>query len=361
MEQGVEMFRDGRYQEAIAAFQKAVDFDPSDAMAQLYLGVAHTTQYIPGLQSPENAAHGQQAKAAFLRAVEIAPANKNALQYLASLSFREAQVITDQEERIRKLDEARDGYQKLLVLDPRDKEAYHFLAVIDWMKCNPDLVTARGRLGMKPGQAGPLTDPVVRQSLNAKYSLVIEDGISNLNKALAIDPQYEEAMTYMNLLIRARADLRDSAAEYQNDVKAAEAWTQKAMETRNQKARGQGSPPRIRTAQPPSLISKVEPVYPQLAKQARIQGTVRFTALIGKDGRVQNLQLVSGHPLLVAAAQEAVKQWVYKPTFFNGEPVEVVTLVDVSFVLPAKEGKDRDRASAGLGLRFGSVTVPAQH
>jgi hypothetical protein len=55
--------------------------------------------------------------------------------------------------------------------------------------------------------------------------------------------------------------------------------------------------------------------------------------------------LVSGHPLLVAAAQRAVKQWVYKPTLFNGEPVEVVTRVDVNFVLPAKGGKDRDRAS----------------
>jgi tetratricopeptide (TPR) repeat protein len=104
LEQGVEMFQGGRYQEAIAAFQKAVDFDPSDAMAQLYLGIAHTTQYIPGLQSPESAAHGQQAKAAFLRALEIAPANKTALQYLASLSLREAQAISDWEARIRKLD-----------------------------------------------------------------------------------------------------------------------------------------------------------------------------------------------------------------------------------------------------------------
>ena len=75
------------------------------------------------------------------------------------------------------------------------------------------------------------------------------------------------------------------------------------------------------------------PTYPPLAKQARIQGTVRFTAIIGKDGTIQNLQLVSGHPLLVPAAQDAVKQWVYKPTLLNGEPVEVITQIDVNFTL----------------------------
>jgi TonB family protein len=346
LEQGVDMFRQGRYIDAIAAFQKAVDFDPSDAMGHLYLGIAHTTQYIPGLQAVDSMEHGKQAKAEFLRALEIAPANKTALQYLASLSFREAQIIRDQEAKVRKLDEARDWYQKVIVLDASDKEAYHFLAIIAWMKCNPDVMAAKVRLGMKPGEAGPLTDPIVRQSLSAKYSPVIEDGISNLNKALEVDPHYEEAMSDMNLLIRTRADLRDSAAEYQNDVKEAEGWTQKAAETRNVKAREQGSAQRIRSAQPPSLISKVEPVYPPPAKQARIQGTVRFTAVIGKDGRVQDLQLVSGHPLLVAAAQVAVKQWVYKPTLFKGEPVEVVTPVEVTFVLPAKQGKDRDHASA---------------
>jgi protein TonB len=81
------------------------------------------------------------------------------------------------------------------------------------------------------------------------------------------------------------------------------------------------------------LISQPRPVYPPLAKQARIQGTVRFTAIIGKDGTIQNLTLISGHPLLVQSATEAVKQWRYKPTLLNGEPVEVVTQIDVNFTL----------------------------
>ncbi len=81
------------------------------------------------------------------------------------------------------------------------------------------------------------------------------------------------------------------------------------------------------------LVYQPKPVYPPLAKQARIQGTVKFTAIIGRDGTIQNLTLVSGHPLLVQAATEAVKQWRYKPTLLNGEPVEVVTQIDVNFTL----------------------------
>ena len=82
-----------------------------------------------------------------------------------------------------------------------------------------------------------------------------------------------------------------------------------------------------------NLVKKITPAYPALAKSARIQGTVRFTAIIGKDGTIQNLQLVSGHPMLVQSATEAVKQWVYKPTLLNGEPVEVITQIDVNFTL----------------------------
>jgi len=80
-------------------------------------------------------------------------------------------------------------------------------------------------------------------------------------------------------------------------------------------------------------IRAPKPSYPPLAKQARIQGVVRLNAIIGKDGTIQDLKAASGHPLLVPAALEAVKQWLYKPTLLNGEPVEVVTVIDVNFTL----------------------------
>jgi periplasmic protein TonB len=82
-----------------------------------------------------------------------------------------------------------------------------------------------------------------------------------------------------------------------------------------------------------SLINKVQPAYPPLARQTRISGTVRLHAIISKDGTVQQLEVLSGHPLLVQAALDAVRQWRYRPTTLNGEPVEVDTTIDVIFSL----------------------------
>lgn len=81
------------------------------------------------------------------------------------------------------------------------------------------------------------------------------------------------------------------------------------------------------------LVRQPRPVYPPLAKQARISGTVKLSAIISKDGTIQHLEVISGHPLLVPSALEAVKQWVYQPTQLNGEPVEVITQIDVNFTL----------------------------
>jgi periplasmic protein TonB len=81
------------------------------------------------------------------------------------------------------------------------------------------------------------------------------------------------------------------------------------------------------------LINRVQPIYPPLARQTRISGTVRLHAIIGKDGTVQQLSVESGHPLLVQSALDAVKQWRYQPTLLNGEPVEVDTEIDVIFSL----------------------------
>jgi protein TonB len=96
------------------------------------------------------------------------------------------------------------------------------------------------------------------------------------------------------------------------------------------------TPQRIRVGgqvQAAKLIRQPKPIYPPLAKQARISGHVLLNAIIGKDGTIQNLTVASGHPLLIPAALEAVKQWVYQPTLLNNDPVEVVTQIDVNFTL----------------------------
>jgi len=97
-----------------------------------------------------------------------------------------------------------------------------------------------------------------------------------------------------------------------------------------------GDGPRIRVGghvQSVKLRSQDRPVYPSLARQARIQGVVRFGVLIGVDGDIKHMQLISGHPLLVEAAQKAVQTWTYETTLLNGNPVEVITQVDVNFTL----------------------------
>lgn len=104
-------------------------------------------------------------------------------------------------------------------------------------------------------------------------------------------------------------------------------------------ATAQSTPHGVRVLQPLGqglILKKVDPVYPSLARQARIQGTVILKVVINKSGDVETIQLFSGHPMLAPAAIDAVKQWKYKPYLLNGEPVEVETTVTVNFTLPEK-------------------------
>ncbi len=96
-------------------------------------------------------------------------------------------------------------------------------------------------------------------------------------------------------------------------------------------------PPRLiavsKGAQLAKLIRQVKPIYPFMAKQARVSGTVLLVGVISKDGTIRNLQVLSGNPLLVRAAVDAVSQWIYRPTLLNGEPVEVTAPIEVNFIL----------------------------
>jgi tetratricopeptide (TPR) repeat protein len=347
--QGVAAFKSGNYRQAVAFFQQAVAADPNGVNPHLYLGTTYMSMWVPGAASPENSANARLAETEFRRVLELDANNATALASMASLAYNSASGLQG-EEKNHKLDEAMDWYKRLEAADPTNKEALYSMGVIAWAKWYPALMTARATLGMKPTDPGPLTGPV-RQELKTQYSSTIEEGIANLQRALQIDPNYADAMAYLNLLIRERGDLRDTREEWSADIAAADEWVQKNLETKKAQAQsgfappppppppapsGTGTPERIRVGgmvQQANLVTKVDPVYPPLAQQARISGTVRFTAIIGKDGRIVNLQLVSGHPLLVAAALDAVNQYIYRPTLLNGNPVEVITQVDVIFSL----------------------------
>jgi len=225
LNKGIREYKDARYPEAVASFQKAVDLNPSEAKARLYLGTAWMSQYIPGADSPENLARAAKAEQEFNQVLLIDPADKVALASLASLSYVQ-----------KKFDEARPWYGKLLAVDPTNKEAYYTLGVIAWSQWFPVYTATRARLGMRPEEPGPIADWNTRQELRNQYGGLIDGGISNLQKALAIDPRYDDAMAYMNLLIRERADLLDSKEEYRQAVATADDWVMKALQTKKEKA-----------------------------------------------------------------------------------------------------------------------------
>jgi tetratricopeptide (TPR) repeat protein len=236
LNKGVQAYKAAKYAEAVEHFKKSVELDPTFPTARLYLATAYMSQYIPGAESPENIEFHRSAKEQFLKVLEQNPGDKIAVASLASLHYSQAQGIPKLEDKLAKLDEAKVWYQKLAEVDPQNKEAYYSLGVIVWAKWYPALMEARAKLGMKAEDPGPLKDKKVKDELKEKYGPLIEDGIKNLEKALEIDKEYDDAMAYMNLLIRERADLADTKEQYNKDIETADNWVQKALETKKIKA-----------------------------------------------------------------------------------------------------------------------------
>ncbi len=356
LNRGVAAYKGGRYQEATQAFAKAVDMEPANATARMYLGTVYLEQFVPGMESDENRQMARHALEQFQKVLEQQPENTAAIGYIASLYLNQ-----------KKWDDAQQWYQKLTAISPNNADAWYCLGFIAWSRWYPAYGQARVSAGMRMEEPGPIAQAAVREELRAKYWPVLEDGLRALDRALEINPQYADAMAYENLLIRERADLRDTPEEYRQDIAAADVWMQKALDAKRAQAEaapGGGSgritytplppppppppasspsgqtpeaPGRIHVAanvQQMNLVSQVPPVYPELAKQARIQGIVSMSAVIGKDGRVVELKVHRGHPLLIQAAMDAVRQWVYRPTLLNGEPVQVATEIEVTFTLP---------------------------
>jgi tetratricopeptide (TPR) repeat protein len=233
---GVQAYKGAHYTEAVEHFKTAVQLDPENTMPRLYLATAYMSQYIPGAESPENMQLAKEAKEEFQRVLEKSPNDTTALASLASLSYQQAQGMPDLEQKLKKLDEAKEWYLKLIAADPQNKEGFYSLAVIDWVKWYAAWMKARADLGLKPEEPGPLKDKKVKADLQAQYSAVIDDGIKNLQKALDIDPNYDDAMAYMNLLIREKADLDDTPEQYKADTDTADKWVQKALDTKKMKA-----------------------------------------------------------------------------------------------------------------------------
>jgi tetratricopeptide (TPR) repeat protein len=235
LNQGAIAFRNAKYAEAVEHFKQAIALDPNYDMPKLYLATAYMSQWIPGAVSAENEDMANKARDEFLVVLEKDPNEKTALASLASLNYNEASSLPP-DKKVEKFDEAAKWYKKLIEVDPKNKEAYYSLGVIAWAKWYPADMTARANLHMKPEDPGPIKDKKVKEELKTQYSGIIDEGMADLNKALEIDPEYEDAMSYMNLLVREKADLLDSPDDYKQQIQIADGWIQKALDTKKAKA-----------------------------------------------------------------------------------------------------------------------------
>lgn len=229
---GVAAYKNNRYEEAMDHFRKATELDPGQPIAHLYLATVYTSQYIPGIPSEENQKTAEQAIEQYQlvidsgadRSAKINSAKGIAYLYLNMKSF----------------ELARSYYDQASDLDPNDPENYYSLGVIDWTSCYQPRMEARAKIGLKPEEnlrADNVEQKRVCSDLWAKNEPSIEDGIHNLERAIQIRPDYDDAMAYLNLMYRERADLEcDNPAARQQDLKKADEWVDKTLAVKKAKA-----------------------------------------------------------------------------------------------------------------------------
>jgi tetratricopeptide (TPR) repeat protein len=232
LDQGIASYKQGHYAEAIQHFRKATDLDPSQTKAHMYLGTAYVGQYIPGVETPDNKAIGEQAAEQYQYVLNSDAPTDSKLSATKGIAYIYLNM--------KRFDDAKDYYEKASALDPNDPEPHYSTGVIDWTQCYQPRIEARNRLKLSPEQhldPGNPEQKKVCDDLQARNSSLIEDGISNLNKAIQLRPDYDDAMAYLNLMYRERADLdcNDPAAR-EGDLQTADEWVDKTLAVKKAKA-----------------------------------------------------------------------------------------------------------------------------
>src|SRR5208337_2246290 len=224
LNKGVQAYKNAKYENAIEHFKNAVALDPSLINARLYLATAYAQQYIPGAESPENNRFAEQAIDVFKQVLDLHPPAEqqvHSLKGIASLYFN-----------MKKFDLAKQYYQKVADLDPNDPETYYSIAVIDWTQAYTPRLEARAKLGLKPTDEikDKKTCADLLKAIKATNQAAVEDGIAKLQKSIELRPDYDDAMAYLNLMYRERADLEcDNPDARKADLKSADDWVDKTM------------------------------------------------------------------------------------------------------------------------------------
>ena len=233
LNKGVDAYKSARYEEAIDHFQKATQLDPSLPMAKTYLATALAQNVVAGLDTPDNLKTAQQAISIFQEVLDKDPTDVNSLKQVAGIYFS-----------IKKLDDAKAWQKKVLAVDPKDPEAAYTVGVIDWTQAHQNALQALVPAGINDDGEGNVKAPKkVMEALKQQNAPLVEEGLQYLNQAVANRANYDDAMAYLNLIYRRKADLDfGNAGAVKEDIATAEDWRTKAMGTRkaNEAAKNMG-------------------------------------------------------------------------------------------------------------------------
>ncbi len=236
LNKGVTAYKNAKYEEAIDHFQQSVALDPTLINAKMYLATAFAQQYIPGVEDKDNLKMADQAIEQYKRVLDMPRAARdqkvNAAKGIAYLYLN-----------MKKFDDAKKYYRMAADMDPNDPEPYYSVGVIDWTACYQPRMEERAKLGLKPDEnLNPKNkdQKKVCAELKEKNWPSITEGIESLNKAIQLRPDYDDAMAYLNLMFRERADVEcDDLAARQEDLKTADHWVNQTLITKKAKAEKQ--------------------------------------------------------------------------------------------------------------------------
>jgi tetratricopeptide (TPR) repeat protein len=236
LNKGVANYKNGLYDAAIIDFQKAKDLDPGLMNARLYLATAYASQYIPGAPSEQNVRLGTAAVNEFKEVLQLDPKNISAIDGIGSILFQMAGTPYDP----KKFEESKSYHQKHIELKPDDPEPYYWIGVIDWtlaFRGNGELRAAYNKSNIRKQvrDDDPLPPPV-RAVYVEKYGSLVDEGIADLQKAIQLRSDYDDAMAYLNLLYRRKADMVESAEERASLKKQADDLIDKVKEIKQKRA-----------------------------------------------------------------------------------------------------------------------------
>jgi tetratricopeptide (TPR) repeat protein len=236
LNKGVNAFKNGQSDAAIEFFKRAKEADPELLNARLYLATAYASLYIPGAPSKENQARGEQAVQEFKEVLDKDASNISAIDGTGSILFQMGGQPYDP----KKFEESKTYHLKHIQLKPDDPEPYYWIAVIDWTlayRANGEMRLEYNKNNVKKQvrDTDPLP-PALRTKYVADYGQLVEEGITDLQKAISLRPDYDDAMSYLNLLYRRKADMVESADERASLMKQADDLLDKVREIKQHRA-----------------------------------------------------------------------------------------------------------------------------